>query len=182
MFDRIVDVLQAIWHALLPWVVLQPYEAGVLVRLGTFKRVLGPGFHWVIPFHVDKVWDDHTTPSTHHLAGLSTTTKDGKAIGFDAIVTYQISDIEKATLRVTQVKDAIVDTCMGIIGTAISEATWENVLHGEVVEDLTKRCRARGWKWGIEIISVQLAGVCTVKNIRLSGLNAPHTMEIEHML
>lgn len=169
VFDRVFELLQSLWEALIPWVVLQPYQAGVLVRLGKFKRVLEPGFHWVIPFYVDRVWDENTTPKTHHLSGLSTTTKDGKAIGFDAIITYQISDIEKAVLKVTQVEDAVIDTCTGVIGTDLSESTWDDVLHGRVVEELTKRCRARGWRWGIEVMSVQLAGVCLVKNIRLSG-------------
>jgi regulator of protease activity HflC (stomatin/prohibitin superfamily) len=178
LFDRLFEVLQWVGEALLPFVVLQPYEAAVLVRLGRFKRVLAGGFHWLAPFHIDVVWHDHITPTTHHLAGLSTTTKDGRSIGFDAIVTYKISDIEKALLNVTDVKDAVVDTCMGIIGTALSDATWEDILHGRMTDELTKLCRARGWRWGIEVMSVQLAGVALVKNIRLSGMQHEHSMQI----
>lgn len=178
MFDRLLDIIQGIWVALIPWVVLQPYESGVLIRLGKFKRVLEPGFHWVWPLHIDHVWEDHTTPRTHHISGLATTTKDGKAIGFDAIVTYQINDIEKALLRVTDVKDAVIDTCTGVIGTVLSDVTWEDILHGKAAEELVKPCRARGWKWGIEVMSVQLAGVCLVKNIRLSG--ASNTVDVQH--
>lgn len=169
MFDRLVDLLQSLWDALLPWTVVAPYEAAVLVRLGTFKRVLKPGFHWIVPFRVDAVLSEHTTPQTHRIAGLSTTTRDGKSIGFDAVITFQVADIEKAVLRVTNVRDAIVDTCTGVLGTELSDAAWEDVLHGRVTDGLTKACRARGWKWGIEVIQVQLAGVCAVKNIRLSG-------------
>jgi regulator of protease activity HflC (stomatin/prohibitin superfamily) len=180
VFDRLFELIQSVWLALLPWEILQPYQAGVLIRLGTYQRVLGPGFHWIIPFGVDKVWDENTTPKTHHLKGLSTTTKDAKAIGFDAIITYQISDIEKAVLKVTAVEDAVIDTCTGIIGTALSDSTWEDVLHGRVVDELTKLCRARGWKWGIEIMSVQLAGVCLVKNIRLSGSTSGGELTVSH--
>jgi len=111
---------------------------------------------------------------------MATTTKDGKSIGFDAVVTYRISDMEKAVLRVTHVKDAIVDTCMGIIGTELSDATWEDILHGNTVEALTEACRKRGWKWGIEVMQVQLAGVCLVRNIRLSGTSGSSHMEVEH--
>lgn len=179
MFDKIFDILAAIGHALLPWVVLQPFEAGVLTRLGTFKRVLGPGFHWVWPVGIDKVWDHSTTPSTHHISGLCTTTKDGKAIGFDAVITYQIVDIEKAVLKVTGVEHAVIDACQGIIGAALSEATWEEILHGAVVEELTKLCNRRAKKWGVEIMSVQPVGTCLVKNIRLSGLNGAHTVDIQ---
>lgn len=180
MFDRLFEILQAIWEALLPWTILQPYEAAVLIRLGKFKRTLGPGFHWIYPFGIDRIWQEHTVPKTHHLSGLSTTTKDGRAIGFDAIITYQVSDIEKAVLKVTAVEDAVIDTCTGVIGTALSDSTWEDVLHGKVIEELTKLCRARGWKWGIEIMSVQLAGVCLVKNIRLSGSTSGGELTVTH--
>lgn len=181
MFDRLLDFLQSIWDALLPWVVLQPYEAGVLIRLGKFKRTLGPGgFHWVLPLRIDTMWHQSITPTTHHLVGLSTTTKDGKSIGLDAIITYQISDIEKALLKVTDVNDAVIDTCTGMIGTTLSDATWEDILHGRVLEELTKLCRARGWRWGIEIMSVQLAGVCLVKNIRLSGTTSGGELTVSH--
>lgn len=178
MFDRLIDLIESLGGALLPFKVIQPFEAGVLVRLGTFKRVLGPGFHWVAPLGIDKVWDDYTQPRTHKLMGLSTTTVDGKAIGLDAIVTYQIADIEKAILKVHAVKDAVIDTCTGIIGTALSEWKWEDIVHGNVNDELTKACRARGWRWGIEVMTIQLAGVCLVKNIRLSGGNS--AVDIHH--
>lgn len=134
----------------------------------------------MIPFGVDKIWEESIIPTTHHLAGLSTTTKDGRSIGFDAIITYQITDAEKAILKVQAVNDAVIDTCTGVIGTALSDATWDDVLHGRTVEELTKLCRARGWKWGIEIMSVQLAGVCLVKNIRLSGNTSGGELTVSH--
>lgn len=170
MLDRLVDLLTSFWHALVPWVVLQPFEAGVLTRLGKVKRTLGPGFHWVAPFHIDKVWDLTITPSTHHIAGLCTTTKDGKPVGFDAVVTYRVVDVEKAILEVTGVEHAIVDTCQGVIGAALSESTWAEILHGDVVDTLTKLCNRRARKWGVEIMSVQPVGVCLVKTLRLAGL------------
>ena len=77
---------------------------------------------------------------------LATTTRDNYSIGFDAIVTYRIADIQKALLEVSEVKDAIVDTCVGIIGTTLSEATWLDVLHGGAVDNLTAACRKRGWR------------------------------------
>lgn len=180
MFDKFLEMLQTWAHALAPFIVLQPYENGALVRLGTFKRVLGPGFHWVWPLHIDTVWQEHITPRTEHLAGLATTTKDGKSIGFDAIVTYRIVDVEKAVLGVTQVKDAIADTCMGIIGTTLSESTWEQIIHGEVLDGVSAACRKRGWRWGVEVMQVQLSGICLVKNVRLSGSPQHHTMDLEH--
>lgn len=178
MFDWILTVLQYIWEALIPFVVLQPFEAGVLCRLGKYKRDLEPGFHWVWPLHIDQVWHEHITPRTEHLTGLATTTTDGRAIGFDAVVTWKIDKIKKALLEVTDLKDAIADTCSGEIGTTLAKSDWDSIRDGKTVEELTKACRARGWKWGVEILNVQLSGVAVVRNFRVTGNSQPHTVHL----
>lgn len=177
MFDKLFEILQWAFESLVPFVILQPYERGVLIRNGHFKRVVENGFHWCLPFHFDLVLYNNVTPRTTHISGLSTTTNDGKSIGFDAIVTWEIVDIEKALLEVNDVMDAITDACAGEIGTRLSEETWEAIYSGKALDKSTTACRRRGKRWGLNIIEVQLAGVSLVKNIRLStsgSHNAPN--------
>jgi regulator of protease activity HflC (stomatin/prohibitin superfamily) len=175
VLDKLLDFLAGIWNDLVPIQVVPPYSGGVQLRLGKFLRVLqGGGWYWKAPF-ADNVLLDHVVPRTERLSGLATTTSDGKAIGFDAVITWRISDVQKAMLDVSDLKDAIADSCAGIIGTELSRSPWEAIVHGETVEALTAACRKRGWKWGVEIQLVQLTGVAPVKNLRvsLSG-HAPH--------
>jgi regulator of protease activity HflC (stomatin/prohibitin superfamily) len=168
LFDRLLEILGEIYHELIPIWVVDPYEGAVHLRLGAFLRVLEGGhWYWKIPF-MDRVIPEHVVPRTERIGGLATTTVDGKAIGFDAVITYRISDIQKATLEVSDLKDAIADSCAGIIGTELSNASWEDIVHGNMVESLTTACRKRGWKWGVEIQLVQLTGVAPVKNLRVS--------------
>src|ERR1700727_2111427 len=176
MLDKLLDLLASIWEHLIPIAIIHPYNGDVQLRMGAFLRVLEGGqWYWKVPF-ADTVLIDHVVPRTERLTGLATTTLDGKAIGFDAVVTYRISDIQKALLEVSDLKDAIADSCAGIIGTELSNADWEKIIHGDMVETLTAACRKRGWKWGVEIQLVQLTGVAPVKNLRvsLSG-HAPQT-------
>ena len=86
MFDRIFEILQWAFEALVPFVIILEYQRGVLLRLGKFKRELGPGLHWCLPLHLDTVLHEDVMPRTQRIAGLSTTTRDGKSIGFDAVV------------------------------------------------------------------------------------------------
>ncbi len=169
MFEKFFEVLQWAFEALLPFVIIMDYQEGVLLRFGRFNRKLDPGFHWLLPLHFDTCLHDDVKPRTERLTGLSTTTVDDKSIGFDAVVTYSIADIRKALLEVHDLKDAVADTCAGIIGTELSNKEWSAIRHGEVSEDLTSICRKRGWKWGIEVHAVQLMGVALVKNLRISG-------------
>lgn len=168
MLDKLLDFLVSIWNDLIPIAVLNSYTGGIQIRLGRKVRVLeGGNWYWKIPF-ADYILHDIVVPRTERLTGLATTTLEGRAIGFDAVVTYRISDVEKALLEVHDLKDAIADSCAGIIGTELSNALWSEIIHGKKVEELTAACRKRGWKWGVEIQLVQLTGVAPVKNLRVS--------------
>jgi regulator of protease activity HflC (stomatin/prohibitin superfamily) len=175
VLDKLLDFIVSIWNDLIPIAVLNPYTGAIQIRLGKALRVLeGGSWYWKIPF-ADYILHDVVVPRTERLTGLATTTSDGKAIGFDAVVTYRISDIQKALLEVHDLKDAIADSCAGIIGTELNNAAWADIVHGNTVDALTKACRARGWKWGVEIQLVQLTGVAPVKNLRVSLSGHAHT-------
>lgn len=179
MFDRIFDVLVGIWEHLVPIVVVDPYEGAVQIRMGAFLRELKSGsWYFKIPF-ADRVIPEHVVPRTERIGGLATTTSDGKAVGFEVVVTYRINDIVKATLEVSDLKDAIADSCAGIIGTELSASSWNDIVHGNTTENLAAACRKRGWRWGVEIMSVQLTGVCQVRNFRISsGSSQPHVTHL----
>jgi regulator of protease activity HflC (stomatin/prohibitin superfamily) len=177
MFDRLIDFLLESLKMFQFWVVLDPYERGVLLRLGRFTRVLDPGLHFLWPMFVDRVIAENVVPRTHRITGLATTTNDGKAVGFDAVITYRISDVLKAVLEAERVEDAIADSCAGIICTHLSGLSWDAIVHQGAPESLTAACRKRGWKWGVEIQSVQLVGTALVRSIRLMT-STEHTMAI----
>lgn len=180
MFDKLFEILGGLWAQLIPLKILDPYEGGVMLRMGAFRRLLEGGrWYWRIPF-VDQSICEHIVPRTERVTGLATTTTDGKSVGFDAVVTYRISDVQKALLDVSDLKDAIADSCAGIIGTELSNSSWDDIVHGKTVENLTAVCRKRAWKWGVEIQQVQLTGVAAVRNFRVS-LNQGHEGHVTHI-
>ena len=131
MFDRLIDILLAVFSSLIPWKVVQPYEKAVLVRLGQFVRVLEPGFHWVIPLHIDHVYNDAVTPRTELLTGLATDTKDGKAAGFDAVLAS--SEDQDLALRHTAT------------GGRIAFVPEARVVHCDSALDIRSYCRRAEW-------------------------------------
>lgn len=168
MFDRLVDFVVQFADLFRFWVVLNPYEQGVLLRLGRFVRVVEPGLHFIWPFHVDHLIYQSVVPTTHSLGNESITSKDGKGVGFHAIITYKIHDIEKAMLEVSDTDHAVRDACAGEIGRVLRDHDWRDIIgSAEILDKLTAACRKRGFRYGIEIMSVQLAGLALVKSIRL---------------
>lgn len=174
MLDKLIDFVVQFIELFKFWIVIQPYEGGVQLRFGKFHKVLESdngirktGFHLVLPFGIDHTITEHIVPTTHSLGDESTISKDGKSIGFHAVVTYKVRDIQKALLDVEDVKHAVLDACCGEIGRVMRASTWEEMLAEDILEKLTKACRARGFRYGIEVMSVQLAGIAICRSIRL---------------
>ncbi len=172
MLDKLIDLIIQFIELGKFWAVFDPYERAVHIRLGKVIRTVGPGFHWKLPLGIDHYHFDSMAIRTTSLGALATTTADGKQAGFEVVVTHKIHDIETALIKVDAVEDAIKDACLGMIGQELTLANWADLNKPETMDKLTRVCRNKGWKYGVEIISVQLAGVSLVKNIRL--LNTQH--------
>lgn len=169
MFDRLIDLLIQFIELFKFWHVVDPYEEALVLRLGKLNRHLTCGYHLVIPFGIDRVMDEHVVPRVINCDNESVTTKDGKPIGFHAVVTYRVRDVEKILLEVEDGNHAVTDACAGEIARVLRESTWAEIEQPEILEKLTKACRARGFKFGVEIMSVQLAGMVLCRTIRLMG-------------
>lgn len=170
-FEKFFEILLSIWQSFIPFTVVEQYERFVLLRLGKFHHCLEPGFHWIIPFGIDKVIGDNVVTRTHKLREQSVTTKDGQSATVRGVVTASIRDIQKATLGVEHVDDAMNDSCLGEIGRAVLTTTWADMAREKFVDDLSKACRKNAWRYGIEIERVQLSDIVLAPAYRVFGVD-----------
>jgi regulator of protease activity HflC (stomatin/prohibitin superfamily) len=168
MFDRLVDILLQFLELFKCWAILEPYEGGIQTRLGKFVKVLEPGFYWLLPFGIDRTEREHMVPRTHSLGDQSVTTLDNTQVGFQAVITYKVRDIKVALLEVEDSEHAIKDSCAGTIGTVLAQCTWDEIRQStDVLEKVTAACRKRGFRFGLEITSVQFATMGLTRTLRL---------------
>ncbi len=80
--------------------VAQQWERGVVLRLGRYVGLRGPGIFWVVPF-LDKVstWIDQRVITTS-FAAEETLTSDTVPVNVDAVLFWMVHDAEKAALEV----------------------------------------------------------------------------------
>lgn len=167
MFDRLIDIFLQFLDLFKFWVVLDPFEQGVLLRLGNYEDVIGNGFHWILPFNIDNVLVDNVVPRTVNLGEQGLTTADGKTITVSAVVTAKISDIRKALLEVEHVDEALMDSCYATIGDLIVSHDWDTIRTAEFTETVTKACRKQAWRYGLEVLRVQFADRIPCRAFRL---------------
>src|SRR5436190_18151027 len=95
----IVGVLLGLLLAQSPKIARQ-WERAVVLRLGKFAGLRGPGLFWVVPF-VDTVssWIDQRTITTS-FAAEQTLTSDTVPVNVDAVLFWLVHDVQKAALEV----------------------------------------------------------------------------------
>jgi regulator of protease activity HflC (stomatin/prohibitin superfamily) len=166
MFDRLVDIVLQFLDKFAFLVIVSEFERVVILRFGRYSRTLEPGLHLMWPL-AESAFTDNVVPRTYDLNAQSLTTSDGRSVVVSGVVTARISDIRKAILEVEGMDDAIKDASVAEIAAAVVGATWAELTKPEFGETLTAACRRRAFRWGVEIMRVQLSDVAASRSLRL---------------
>ena len=87
--------------------IARQWERAVVLRLGRYVGLRGPGLFWIIPF-VDSVsaWVDQRVITTS-FAAEETLTSDTVPVNVDAVLFWMVYDPEKAALEVQNYPQAV---------------------------------------------------------------------------
>jgi regulator of protease activity HflC (stomatin/prohibitin superfamily) len=164
------QVLPAIWtivwtligvYLLFSLKVASQWEKAVVLRLGKFHKMAGPGFFWLIPI-VDTLanWIDHRVMVTPFSAE-KTLTKDTVPVDVDAVLFWVVWDAEKAALEVADYKAAIAWAAQTALREIIGQSVLADILVGrdKMDAELQKIIDERTTPWGVTVQSVEIRDV-----------------------
>ncbi len=141
--------------------VARQWEKAVVLRLGKFHALRGPGMFWMLPI-IDStpVWIDHRVMVTPFNAE-KTLTKDTVPVDVDAVLFWVIWDAEKAALEVADYRAAISWASQTALREIIGQMTLADILVGRAKMDteLQKIIDERTTPWGISVQSVEIRDV-----------------------
>jgi hypothetical protein len=141
--------------------VASQWEKVIVLRLGKFNGLKGPGLFWVIPIIDTAVmWIDHRVAVTSFSAE-KTLTKDTVPVDVDAVLFWVVWDAEKAALEVTDYNSAIAWAAQTALREIIGQMTLADILIGrtKMDEDLQKIIDERTTPWGVTVQSVEIRDV-----------------------
>ncbi|MGD0611859.1 MAG: slipin family protein [Anaerolineales bacterium] len=137
------------------------WEKAVLLRLGKFHKLAGPGVFWMVPI-IDTLanWIDHRVMVTPFSAE-KTLTKDTVPVDVDAVLFWVVWDAEKAALEVADFRAAIAWAAQTALREIIGQMTLADILIGraKMDADLQKIIDDRTTPWGITVQSVEIRDV-----------------------
>jgi regulator of protease activity HflC (stomatin/prohibitin superfamily) len=147
--------------ALLSIKVADQWERAVVLRLGGFHSLRGPGIFYIIPV-VDTIpyWID-TRVITSSFTAEKTLTKDTVPVDVDAVLFWKVLDSKKAALDVADYKSAIHWASQTALRDVIGKTMLSDMLEGreKISNELQKIIDERTEPWGINVISVEVKDV-----------------------
>ncbi|TAK12697.1 MAG: slipin family protein [Anaerolineae bacterium] len=143
------------------------WEKAVVLRLGKFQGLKGPGVFWVIPV-VDNVtkWIDHRVMVSPFTAER-TLTRDTVPVDVDAVLFWVVWDAEKAALEVEDYRSAITWASQTALREVIGSLMLADVLAGRsnMDADLQKIIDERTTPWGVSVQSVEIRDIIIPKDL-----------------
>jgi len=141
--------------------VAKQWERGVVLRLGRFVGLRGPGLFWIVPF-VDSVssWIDQRTITTG-FAAEQTLTSDTVPVNVDAVLFWMVHDAEKAALEVQNYRTAISWAAQTALRDIIGRTALTDLLRGRerIEADLQQLIDQRSTPWGVTVSAVEMRDV-----------------------
>ncbi|MEK6371752.1 MAG: slipin family protein [Acidobacteriota bacterium] len=141
--------------------VAKQWEKAVILRLGKFTGLNGPGLFWIVPF-IDTVsmWIDQRVITTS-FAAEQTLTRDTVPVNVDAVLFRMVYDAEKAALEVQEYRDAVSWAAQTALRDIIGRTNLQDLLRGRerIEEELQKLIDQRSNPWGVTVQSVEMRDV-----------------------
>jgi regulator of protease activity HflC (stomatin/prohibitin superfamily) len=148
-------------YALFAFKIAHQWERAVVLRLGRFRHVAGPGSFWIIPL-VDRIaaWIDHRVMVTP-FGAEKTLTRDTVPVNVDAVLFWVVWDANKAALEVKNYHMAISWAAQTALRDIIGKMDLADILVGreKIDAELQEIIDRRTTPWGITVESVEIRDI-----------------------
>ena len=144
------------------------WERVVVLRLGAFNRVAGPGLFFTIPFvdHIALRADQRVMLTC--FSAEETLTSDLVPVNVDAAVFWMVWDAEKACMEVENYYDAVSMAAQTALRDAIGRKSISDVtVHRDKLDqELRDKIEEKSSVWGVSVISVEIRDIVIPKNLQ----------------
>jgi regulator of protease activity HflC (stomatin/prohibitin superfamily) len=149
------------WAVALSIKVAMAWDRAVVLRLGRFHGLRGPGAFVIVPV-LDTIpyWID-VRVITSSLRAEQTLTRDTVPVDVDAVLFWKVIDPEKAAMAVASYKDAVSWAAQTALRDIIGKTLLAEMLEGreQVGSTLQRIIDARTEPWGVAVIAVEVRDV-----------------------
>ncbi|MDR3301416.1 MAG: slipin family protein [Spirochaetaceae bacterium] len=149
------SILLISMHRALEW------ERAIVLRLGKFHRVRGPGLYWTLPFidSISALLDIRIRVSD--FSAQETLTLDSVTVTVDALCFWLVWDPQKAALEVENYEDAVILSSKTALRHAVSSFALTQFLESGAMirKQLQEEVDKKTNEWGITVQYIEITDI-----------------------
>ncbi|HZE09089.1 MAG TPA: slipin family protein [Gemmatimonadaceae bacterium] len=156
----LIGILAAIFFSQSPKIAKQ-WERAVVLRLGKYTGLHGPGLFWITPFvETVSIYIDQRVVTTS-FAAEETLTSDTVPVNVDAVLFWMVHDSEKAALEVQDYTQAVSWAAQTGLRDIIGGTSLTELLRGRerIEAELQTLIDQRSNPWGVTVQSVEMRDI-----------------------
>jgi regulator of protease activity HflC (stomatin/prohibitin superfamily) len=141
--------------------IAKQWERGVVLRLGKYTGLRGPGLFWITPFVENvSIYIDQRVVTTS-FAAEETLTSDTVPVNVDAVLFWMVHDSEKAALEVQDYAQAVSWAAQTGLRDIIGRTSLTELLRGRerIESELQLLIDQRSNPWGVTVQSVEMRDI-----------------------
>lgn len=147
--------------------ILPEWERIVILRLGKFHEVKGPGYFVIPPFVYSVASIVDTRIETYQVEATATLTKDNVPTKVTAAIEYRVEDPKRATVDVQNYRQTIVWVSTEALKNTIGSLELKELLsdRDKISENLKLQIDADAATYGIDVRAVRLTDIDTPSSL-----------------
>ncbi len=144
--------------------VLPEYKRLVVLRMGRFAGIRGPGKAWVLPyppFYQSVAAEIDTRVQTRVITASETLTRDNVPVGTEAVIFWRVEDPKRAALSVGNYAEAVFQAANSALKDTIGTLELSELLSNreKVAQQLKQIIDQAAARFGVDVSSVEITDV-----------------------
>lgn len=163
----IIFVLFIIFLIFKSIVIVNQYERGIILTLGTYSYTLGPGLKLVIPI-LQRVIKVDIRINTLDIPKQEIITKDNVAVSINAVVYFQVTKAEDAILKVKDFTYAVSQYAQTALRDVIGGVELDQLLtdRQKISDEIKAIVDAETIEWGVDVTGIRLQDIAVPDNMK----------------
>ena len=150
--------------------VISQGDEALVERLGKYRRTLKPGLQFVVPLVERITYVDTIRERVLDIPEQSVITNDNLTLKVDAVLYWQIIDIERAYYAIENVENAIQEIVLTSLRSQIGRLPLRQVLStkDDIDKALLKKLDEATYNWGVKVIRVEIQNIVFPEKLRIA--------------